>query len=47
MRRGVSSAVTALLVVAAACVQLGPRKDLSRFFVLSPEPVDSTMLSIS
>jgi hypothetical protein len=41
MRRGVSSAVTVLLVVAAACVQLGPRKDLSRFFVLSPEPVDS------
>jgi uncharacterized lipoprotein YmbA len=42
MRRGVSSAVTGLLLVAAACVQLGPRKDLSRYFVLSPQPADSS-----
>jgi uncharacterized lipoprotein YmbA len=27
-----------LLLVASACVQLGPGKDTTRFFVLSPEP---------
>jgi len=29
---------TGLLLLAAACVKLGPSKDLSRFFVLAPEP---------
>jgi uncharacterized lipoprotein YmbA len=32
------TAPLAVLLVASACVKLGPEKDATRFFVLSPEP---------
>jgi uncharacterized lipoprotein YmbA len=35
-RRSIAS--VAALFVTSACVQLGPTKDVTRFFVLSPEP---------
>jgi len=38
MRRRVSIVPAGLGLLTAACIQMGPSKDLSRFFVLAPEP---------